>query len=146
MRTVERLFVVVSLAVLASAISKDVPVEELKARLQSTNNPDEKAKLCVVIAERELADADKLFQAGNSSQAQAAVCEAVTYSGQARDAADVTGHRAKDTEIAVRKMIHRLTDMKRSLSFEDQGPVQSAIDQMEKMRTDLLNRMFKSTK
>jgi len=146
MRTVERLFVVVSLAVLASAISKDVPVEELKARLQSTNNPDEKAKLCVAIAEREVADADRLFQAGNSSQAQAAVSDAVTYSGQARDAADVTGHRAKDTEIAVRKMIHRLTDMKRSLSFEDQGPVQSAIDQMEKMRTDLLNRMFKSTK
>ena len=146
MRTVNRLLVVVSLAVLASAISKDSPLEELKARLQSTNNPDEKAKLCVAIAERQVANADKLFQAGNSNQAQAAVSDVVTYAGQARDAADVTGHRAKDTEIAMRKMIHRLTDMKRSLSFEDQGPVQSAIDQMEKMRTDLLNRMFKSTK
>jgi len=146
MRTVNRLLVVVSLAVLASAISKDSPLEELKARLQSTNNPDEKAKLCVAIAERQVANADRLFQAGNSNQAQAAVSDVVTYAGQARDAADVTGHRAKDTEIAMRKMIHRLTDMKRSLSFEDQGPVQSAIDQMEKMRTDLLNRMFKSTK
>jgi hypothetical protein len=146
MRTVTRLFVVFSLAVLASAISKDTPIEELKTRLQSTNSPDERAKLCVAIAERQVANADKLFQAGNSNQAQAAVSDVVTYSGQARDAAGVTGHRAKDTEIAVRKMIHRLSDMKRSLSFEDQGPVQSAIDQMEKIRTDLLNRMFKGTK
>ena len=90
--------------------------------------------------------ADKLYRENKMEEAQKAVADAVTYSGQARDAASVTGHRLKNTEIGVRKMIHRLTDVKRQLTYEDQAPVQAAIDQLEKIRTDLLNRMFKGGK
>jgi hypothetical protein len=146
MRTWRRLLIAASLAGLAMAISKDASIEELKSRLEATNRPDEKVKLGITIAQRQVGNADKLFRENKSAEAQAAVRDAVTYAGEARDNAVATGHHTKDTEIALRKMIHRLTDMKRSLSFDEQTSVQSAIDQMEKMRTDLLNRMFKSTK
>jgi len=36
--------------------------------------------------------------------------------------------------------------VKRPLSLEEQAPVQAAIDQLEKIRTDLLNKMFKGGK
>jgi hypothetical protein len=66
----------------------------------------------------------------------------VNYSDKARDAAIRSGKKVKDTEIAVRKMAEKLRNIKRTLAFEDQAPVQSAIDRLEQMRTDLFERMF----
>jgi hypothetical protein len=44
-------------------------------------------------------------------------------------------------------MAHRLADIKRSVAYDDQPPIQSAIDSLERIRTDLLNKMFgKNTK
>ena len=120
-------------------------LDDLKARVEAAN-PDQKANLCVEIAELQANSADELFRKNDPEAARAAVNDVVSYSGQARDAATVTGHRLKSTEIAVRKVIHKLSDMKRQLSLDDQAPVQSAIDDLEKIRTDLLNRMFKGGK
>jgi hypothetical protein len=39
-------------------------------------------------------------------------------------------------------MSEKFRDVKHNLPFEDQAPVQQAIDRLEKMRTDLLNAMF----
>jgi hypothetical protein len=66
----------------------------------------------------------------------------VAYSDKARDASIRTGKRLKDTEIAMRKMAARLRDIKRSLAFEDQAPVATAVDRLEQMRTELLSHMF----
>jgi hypothetical protein len=43
-------------------------------------------------------------------------------------------------------MAHKLDDIKRPLSLEDAAPVQAAIGELEKIRTDLLNKMFKGGK
>jgi hypothetical protein len=134
------------LLLILAAVAKDNSIEELKAKFQNATRPDERANLALEIAERQVDGADKLYRENKMEEAQKAVADAVTYSGQARDAASVTGHRLKNTEIGVRKMIHRLTDVKRQLTYEDQAPVQAAIDQLEKIRTDLLNRMFKGGK
>jgi len=116
-------------------------VEELKARLQ-TVRPEDRGNIALEIAERQVAAADHLFKDGKADEAQAAVKDVVTYSGQAGEAAGQSGHRIKNTEIALRKMAHRLADIKRSVAFDDQAPIQSAIDSLEKTRTDLLNKMF----
>jgi hypothetical protein len=139
------ILMIVLSAALAAAGSKDASLEELKARLESAR-PDDKVQICLTIAERQVTAADQLFREGKNEDAQAAVRDVVTYSGQARDAASVTGHRLKNTEIEVRKMAHRLSDIERPLALEEQAPVQAAIDQLEKIRTDLLNRMFKGGK
>jgi hypothetical protein len=134
----------VVVATLALA-SKSQSLDDLKTRAE-TAHPDEKASLCLEIAERQVSNADELFRKSDPDAAQAALRDVVSYSQQARDAASVTGHKLKGTEISVRKMIHKLSDMKRQLTFDEQAPVQSTIDELEKVRTDLLNRMFKGGK
>ena len=104
--------------------------------------PEDRGNIALEIAERQVAAADRLFKDGKADEAQAAVKDVVTYSGQAGEAAGQSGHRIKNTEIALRKMAHRLADIKRSVAFDDQAPIQSAIDSLEKTRTDLLNKMF----
>jgi len=116
-------------------------VAELKARVESAREED-RPGICVGIAARQLDAAAKLYTAGNLQEARNAIEDVATFSEKARDAASKSGKKLKPTEIAVRKMAHKLRDMKRTLSFEDQAPVQDAIDRLEHVRTDLLTKMF----
>jgi hypothetical protein len=125
----------------STATGNQPTVEELKARLQ-TVRPEDRGNIALEIAERQVTAADRLFKDGKPDEAQAAVKDVVTYSGQAGEAAGQSGHRIKNTEIALRKMAHRLADVKRSVAYDDQPAIQSAIDSLEKTRTDLLNKMF----
>ncbi len=120
---------------------KDATLDELKARAE-TASPSDRISICVEVAERELKIADDAFTAGKVDEAQAAVKDIVTYAGKAHDAALESGKKIKGTEIAFRKMAAKLKDIKRTLSFEDQAPVEAAADQLEKLRTDLLGKMF----
>jgi hypothetical protein len=142
-----RNWILLSLLVLASSLlafgRKEETVEELKARLDSAKG-GERVELCLKIAERQLDAADKLYTAGKVDEAKADVQDVVTYAEQARDAATGSGKKLKNAEISVRKMANKMRDMKRSLNFEDQAPVQEAIDHLERVRTDLLARMFGS--
>lgn len=123
------------------ALPKELSLEELKARLQRAK-PDERTNLCVQIAERQVEASDKLYTDGKLEEAEAAIRDVVSYSQQAGESAGQTGHHLKNTEIAMRKMSHRLSDIKRTLPFENQALVQSAVDTLDKIRTDLLSRMF----
>jgi len=116
-------------------------LQELIAREESARVEDRPA-LCVEIAERQLKAADELYTAGKVQDAQAAVKDTVTYSEKAHDASIQSGKKLKNTEIDFRKMAAKLRDIKRSLNFDDQAPVQAAADRMESLRTDLLSHMF----
>jgi len=98
--------------------------------------------LCVEIAERQLKSADELYTAGKVDDARTALQDVVTYSEKAHDAAIQSGKKVKNTEIAFRKMAAKLRDIKRSVNFDDQAPVQAAADRLESLRTDLLSHMF----
>ena len=140
------LTVTLLLMVAVAVVAREKSVEELKAKYQSATKPDEKASLAIEIAEIQVDTADQLIRQGKIDEGQKDIADGIGYAGQARDAAVLTGHHLKKIEISVRKMAHRLTDMKRQLTYEDQAPVQAAIDQLEKIRTDLLSRMFKGGK
>jgi hypothetical protein len=136
-----RLFFVLLAASLTAAAGQQESVEQLKSRLASVGAqqcPD----LCIQIAARQLDAAHKLYIAGESEQAKAAVDDVSAYSEQARDAAVKTGRRQKETEIMVRRMAYRLVDIKRAVSVEEQGAVQSAIERLQRVRDDLLAAMF----
>src|ERR1700691_2732658 len=120
---------------------KTETLQELIAREESARVEDRPA-LCLEIAERQLKSADELYTAGKIDDAQAAVKDVVTYSEKAHDAAIASGKKIKNAEIAFRKMAARLRDIKRSLNFDDQEPVQAAADRIENLRTDLLTHMF----
>ena len=141
MRTWGIIFVIMATVVASFGSTKELSIEQMKARLPNAK-PDELASLSVQIAEHQVENADKLYAGGKSEEAAAAIHEVVEYSEKAREAAEKTGHRLKNIEIAVRRMTHRLNDIKRSLPFDDQAAVQEAMEHLEKIDTDLLNRMF----
>jgi polyhydroxyalkanoate synthesis regulator phasin len=132
--------ILLATSVLAFAYKTET-LQELMARADSAKVEDRPA-LCVEIAERQLKSADELYTAGKIDDARAAVQDVVTYSEKAHDAAIQSGKKVKNTEIAFRKMAAKLRDIKRSLNFDDQAPVQAAADRLESLRTDLLSHMF----
>jgi hypothetical protein len=120
---------------------KEDSLEQLKARFANASG-DQQISLGLEIAERQLKSADKLYTDGNSEEARSAVQEVVTYSEKAGEAATQSGKKLKQAEISVRKMAHKLLDIKRSVNFEDQKPLQDAADRLERVRSELLTRMF----
>lgn len=128
-------------ASLPALARKEESIEQLKARVDAAS-PDEKVKVSLEIAERQVAAADKAFTDGNVEAAHAAVEDVAVYSEKARDAAVASGRRVKDAEIAARKMARRLDDIKRTVSFEDQPAIEKAVKRLDDVRTDLLSHMF----
>jgi hypothetical protein len=138
-----RLAITVLFLGLASAFSvaKDESVAELKSRFESAR-PEDRPGLCIQIARQQLRNADKLYGEGNIEQANAAIGDIVNYSEKARDAATQTKKHLKNVEIDVRKIADKLRDIKRTLAFDDQAPVDNAIRRLEDVRTTLLKEMF----
>jgi len=121
--------------------AKAQTLEELKARVSSTEVRD-RPKLCVEIAERQLANYEKLYAASDIKNARQALSDVITYSELARDYSVQTNKREKQTEIAVRKMARRLSDLKHTVSFPDEGTIQNALNRLQRVRDDLLSAMF----
>jgi hypothetical protein len=125
--------------------SKPESLQDLIARADAAK-VDDRPALYVEIAERQLKSADDSFTSGKVENAQAAVKDVVTYSEKAHDAAIQSGKKLKNTEIEFRKMATKLRDIKRTLNFDDQAPVEDAADRLESLRTDLLSHMFGKAK
>src|SRR5215475_2254480 len=113
----------------ASAIgvpsTKDASVEELKARLDSSSIGD-RPQICLQIAQKQLDSADKLYAATESEKAREALSDVTVFAEKARDYAIQSRKHQKQTEILVRKMAHKLGDLKHSVVHDDQATVQSA--------------------
>jgi hypothetical protein len=140
--TIFMLFALTTLTRLAHPLAHDEEsVEQLIVRAESAPLGD-RPVLYIRIARRQAEAADKLYLAENPEAGNTALKDVVTYSGKASDTAASTGKKLKDTEIALRKMAEKFRDVKHNLPFDDQAPVQEAIDRLEKMRTDLLSAMF----
>ncbi len=143
MTAMRRLALTVLLLALASThgIAKDESVDQLKARVASAR-PDDRPELCIRIAQQQLTNADRFYIDGKVEEGRAAVEDIVMYSEKARDAALQTKKRLKNIEIDVRKIADRLRDVKRTLAFDDQPPVEQAIRRLEDVRTTQLQAMF----
>jgi NAD-specific glutamate dehydrogenase len=116
-------------------------VEELKARLPSAII-DHRPRLCVEIAQQQLAAADKFYAEAEDDKAQTTLTDVVAYSELARDYVIQSHKHQKQTEIAVRGMIRKLTDLMHSIDHAEQAPVHDAINRLERVRDDLLTAMF----
>jgi len=131
------------LALRASALpATDPALDAMKARV-STAGVGERPHLCVQIAEHQLAEADKLYTTAEVDEAQTKLTDVVAYSELARDYSIQTHKYQKQTEIAVRVMTRKLTEVMHALAHDDQAPVKSAIERLQRVRDDLLASMFK---
>ncbi|HTR67933.1 MAG TPA: hypothetical protein VMH85_19280 [Terriglobales bacterium] len=137
-----RAIVLLVLAFATSALAmKEESIAELTARAQAAP-PDHQAELYVKVAQLELKAADDFYNAGKVDDARSAINALSADSEKATEAATHTHKRLKNTEIDLRKMSEHLRDLKGTLNFEDQAPVQTVIDHLEALRTRLLNQMF----
>jgi hypothetical protein len=130
-----------ALAVRALPVT-DPGVEAMKARVSLASIGD-RPHLCVQIAEHQLAEADKLYTAADVDQAQTKLTDVVAYSELARDYSIQSHKYQKQTEIAVRVMTRKLTEVMHALAHDDQAPVRDAINRLQRVRDDLLAAMFK---
>jgi len=129
------------LALAATGVAREETVAELKGRLQNAR-PEDRPELCGRIAQLQLKAADRLYTEGHVEEARAAVEDVAAYFEKARDFAIASKTHLKNIEIDARKASERLADIKRTLAFEDQAPVEQAIHRIEDVRTSLLNAMF----
>jgi len=134
---------VVSALVVPSALSgrEEASVEELKGRVANVSVAD-RPPMCIHISERQLGAADRLYIAGDSEKAQVALTDVVAYSELARDYAIQAHKHEKQSEIAIRKMVRKLSDMNHTVSHEEQAQIQDTIDRLQRIRDDLLVAMF----
>ena len=121
--------------------AKDATIEELKDRVKSASI-GERPRLCLQIAERQLDAANKSFAADESDKARTSLTDSVAFSELARDYAIQSHKHLKQTEIAVRGMTRKLSDLKHTVAHDDQPAVQDAIDRLQRVRDDLLLAMF----
>ncbi|HKU25216.1 MAG TPA: hypothetical protein VJQ54_07065 [Candidatus Sulfotelmatobacter sp.] len=137
--------VLTALALLSSAAAsprEESGIDALKARISSASVGD-KPHLCVEVAQMRLNEADKLYAAGDPDKAQAALTDVVAYSELARDYSIQSHKYQKQSEIAVRGMTRKLTDILHTLGQTDQGAVKDAVMRLNRVRDDLLASMFK---
>lgn len=135
---------VLLLCVLAATrpVSGNEPTaEELKARIATANTGD-KVRLCVQVAEKQLAEADRLYADGDIEKGQTALTDVASFAELARDYSIESKKHQKQTEIAVRGMTRKLNDILHTLGRGDQAAVQQAINRLERVRDDLLASMF----
>jgi hypothetical protein len=126
---------------LALTARREVTVAELKQQVANASI-GERPALCVEICERQLDAADHFYVAGDSDQGKAALLDVTAFAELARDYAIRAHKREKQSEIAIRKMARKLGNLKHTVSLEDQGQVQNTIDQLQRIRDDLLAAMF----
>jgi hypothetical protein len=96
----------------------------------------------VQIAQRQLTAADKLYADSEFEKGQAALVDVVAYSELARDYAIQSHKYQKQSEIAVRSMTRRLSEILHLVGHDDEPPVRDAIKRLERVRDDLLKAMF----
>ena len=121
--------------------TQSATVEELKARLTSARAGD-RIQPCIQIAELQLEAADKFYLTDETEKARTALDDVASFAEQARDSSIQFHKRQKQTEIAVRKMVRKLFDIRRAVNHDEQVPVQAAIDRLQRVRDDLLAAMF----
>lgn len=141
MRRSSILLLVILLTASVAAFPREKTIPEMEQKAE-TSKPEDQAKIYVEIAQRQLKAADKLYRSGKADVARANIEDVQRYSVKATDAAIRANKRLKNTEIALRKMASKLSDMKRDLDYENQPPVQTAADKLQSLRNQLLSAMF----
>ncbi len=124
---------------------KPETLADLKARAERAR-PEECARVCADLARRELDETIGEFVEGRPESARLALRDMSAFAEKATDAAIRTRKHEKQLEIELREISHRLANLKRSLTLEDQPAVDAAMENLEKLRTRLLDHMFEKGK
>jgi hypothetical protein len=129
-----------------STTTADKPaLQDLRARADAAQG-QLCAEVCVDAAAALVESADKLFTEGNAEQGHQQMKDAVSYAERATKGSIQSNKRQKKTEIGLRKLSRRMTEIRQTLAIDDRPPMDDLINSVEKMRTALLMSMFDEKK
>jgi len=114
---------------------------DLQAQAEAAQGK-KRAELFMAVAEQRLDQASRLFNEGKGGEAHEAVKKSVAASQEAGDAARKSHKRLKQTEISVRLIVRRLTDLSNTLEFDDREAIKPSLEKLEEIRRQLLEEMF----
>jgi hypothetical protein len=117
-------------------------VESLKARA-ATEDINDQVKIFTKVAQLQLKQVSKAYDEGDAEQAEYALHDVQEYGVRAAEKAQESRKHMKQTEIAIRKISDRLSNIGKALSFDERQPVTSAVNKLEAARTNLLHAMFR---
>jgi len=120
---------------------KDETLKELIARTEAAR-PDQQPDLYMEAADRQRKAAADAMKADRWEEFGSDLQDVVKYCDKAHTAAISTNKHIKNTEIRIRRISSYLKDIKLDVEVDDQPKVQTAIDQLEQFRTDLMRKIF----
>ena len=129
-----------SFLVVAGLLAQQSP-PDLQAQAEAAQGK-KRAELFMAVAEQRLDQASRLFNEGKNDEAHEAVKKSVAASQEASDAARKSHKRLKQTEISVRLIVRRLTDLSNTLEFDDREAIKPSLEKLEEIRRQLLEEMF----
>lgn len=130
----------------ASAMAADRSIADKIAERTAKAEREDVAKrgeIYAEIAHSYVELANERFAAGESDPAKDAIAKAVEFAGKATASARMKGKNIKKTEIKLRECTVRLEDLARRVSVLDRDPIKSAAKQIDELRSQLLDEMFK---
>ena len=132
---------IVCFTTLAFGGKTELSLDELKAKVANANVGD-RPPVCLEISERQIGAAGRFFELGDPEQAKNALNDVSAFAELARDYSIQSRKHQKNSEIKIRRLTRKLSDMKHLVAHDDQELVQSKIDKLDKVRDDLLTSMF----
>ena len=116
-------------------------IEELKAKAEHKGEAD-RGRIYADIAHDLVELANNQFTNGDTDKGQDSIKAAVDYAEKATASAREKGHKIKDAEITLRETARRIEEVRRTLAIDDQPPLKAAVERLEGMRKQLLQKMF----
>lgn len=139
------LLLLIATGTLFAAPTDKPTIQALRARADAAQG-QYCAEVCLDAAQALVEDSDKQFTDGKPDIGQQEMKDAVDYARKATAGSVQSNKRQKKTEIGLRKLSRRMTDIRQTLAIDDRPPVDELIKAVEKMRTDLLMSMFDDKK
>lgn len=109
-------------------------------------SPKDCTKDCLEAARKLVELADQYFTVGNVKEAQATMAQAGQFALKAGHDAIDTKKRRKDTEIGLRKLQRRISEIEETLDVDDRPAVHQVAANISKTRSDILMSMFDEPK
>jgi hypothetical protein len=136
----------------ASCLAQDAPqqmqtapmiahIEMLKSKAEGKGEAD-RGRLYADIAHELVELANAQFTNGEPDKGQASIKSAVGYAEKAANSAEEKGHKIKNAEITLRETARRIEEVRKTLDIDNQPPLKDAVDRLEQLRKQLLQRMF----
>src|SRR5579864_8361636 len=117
-------------------------IAELQAKIEKTHEQD-RAQHYAELAHALVDKANEQFTANDFDAGYATIKQVVEYAKKSTDLAVQNEKHIKNVEIELRETSRRLLEIKKSLNSDDQPPLASASESIEKMRLQIFDAMFK---